>query len=226
MSEILKLLLQVQPEARLGCDPILNHPILLKKINIFKDKIEESGDDILLQTIKVPKNILFLSDRLPQSKYQKIQKKKHNRSQEPILPELNNNRASPKRRQNSGYQNSKKRYGSPKPNNLHVVDKNSILPDIQVRNASPLRVSSPKKEEAKKAAKLINNEHLNQIYQMYVPYLKNNNQYKNYKYIMQNDKSQHMKNIEKYYDIYNIKPLKKERKMNNKKLSPLNRPIY
>ena len=135
--------------------------------NVKQTIAEDSSDNILLQTIKVPKNILLLSDRLPQSNYVKFGMngpRKNNQSQEPILPNLTNTRASPKRRgDNEQSPNSldknRKKYtyidGTPIKQqqnnnvNIHVIDKN-LLPDIagNPRQGSPkARQGSPKKDK-------------------------------------------------------------------------------
>jgi hypothetical protein len=74
-----KLLLQVLPENRPSCgkkllniDQLLKHPYILKRIDSVK-KAKQNDDSInnnLLQTIRVPKNLLVLTDRLPQKNYE------------------------------------------------------------------------------------------------------------------------------------------------------------
>jgi hypothetical protein len=49
----------------------LKHPIIQKRIDYFKHHTEEPEDQALLQTIRIPKNLLFLSDKLPQPNYEK-----------------------------------------------------------------------------------------------------------------------------------------------------------
>jgi hypothetical protein len=51
----------------------------MKRIEYFKSYTEDVEDQSLLQTIKIPKNLLFLSDKLPQPNYEKqnINKKNH-----------------------------------------------------------------------------------------------------------------------------------------------------
>ncbi len=44
---------------------------MLKRIEYFKNTTEENEDQALLQTIRIPKNLLFLSDKLPQANYSK-----------------------------------------------------------------------------------------------------------------------------------------------------------
>jgi hypothetical protein len=60
-------------------DQILKHPIILKRLEIFKateDIKNEEGS--LLQTIRIPKNLLLLSDKLPQPNYEKRSNRKQN----------------------------------------------------------------------------------------------------------------------------------------------------
>ena len=73
---IVKLLLQVNPENRPTCEEILKHPIVVKRIEYFSsfDDAKYSQEEFydgkeLLRTIKIPKNLLFLSDKLPKPNY-------------------------------------------------------------------------------------------------------------------------------------------------------------
>ena len=73
LFEIVKLLIQVNSDLRPSCDQILKNSIMIKKIeyfNSFEDD-KDSEDKELLKTIRIPKNLLFLSDKLPKPKYQK-----------------------------------------------------------------------------------------------------------------------------------------------------------
>ena len=71
LFEVIKLLLQIIPDARPSCEEILKHPIIQKRIEYFKSFTgeEQNEDKALLQTIHIPKNLLFLSDKLPKPNY-------------------------------------------------------------------------------------------------------------------------------------------------------------
>ena len=73
LFQVVQFLLQVNPNSRPSCEQILNHPIVQKRIEYFKSFAgeEESEDKCLLKTIHMPKNILFLSDKLPKPNYDK-----------------------------------------------------------------------------------------------------------------------------------------------------------
>ena len=79
LFQIVQFLLQVNPKSRPSCDQILNHPIVQKRIEYFKSISGEketinnnSGNNkSLLKTIHMPKNLLFLSDKLPKPNYDK-----------------------------------------------------------------------------------------------------------------------------------------------------------
>ena len=73
LFEIVKLLIQVNTDLRPSCDEILRHPIIQKRIEYFKTFTgeQENEDKALLQTIRIPKNLLFLSDKLPKPNYSK-----------------------------------------------------------------------------------------------------------------------------------------------------------
>ena len=73
LFQVVQFLLQVNPNSRPSCEQILNHPIVQKRIEYFKSFAgeEESEDKCLLKTIHMPKNLLFLSDKLPKPNYDK-----------------------------------------------------------------------------------------------------------------------------------------------------------
>jgi len=79
LSEILKLMIQIEVGARPSCDELLNMPIIKKRIDFFNNKnnqneIKDENNDStnnkeLLKTIRVPKNISNLSRNLPKPNY-------------------------------------------------------------------------------------------------------------------------------------------------------------
>ena len=78
LFQIIQFLLQVNPKLRPSCEQILNHPIIQKRIEYFKsisgdkDNSNNAGNNkSLLKTIHMPKNLLFLSDKLPKPNYDK-----------------------------------------------------------------------------------------------------------------------------------------------------------
>ncbi len=75
---IVKLLLQVNSDNRPSCDRILKNVIVKKRIEYFNsfdnNDNEDNDDQLLLRTIKMPKNLLFLSDKLPKPNYDKHMK--------------------------------------------------------------------------------------------------------------------------------------------------------
>ena len=80
LFQVVQFLLQVNPHSRPSCEQILNHPIVQKRIEYFKSFAgeEESEDKCLLKTIHMPKNLLFLSDKLPKPNYDKQFKNTNN----------------------------------------------------------------------------------------------------------------------------------------------------
>lgn len=60
-------------------DQLLKHPHIQKRTEMVKSYGDEDADSNLnvnlLQTIKIPKNLLVLSDRLPQANYAKSESK-------------------------------------------------------------------------------------------------------------------------------------------------------
>jgi NIMA (never in mitosis gene a)-related kinase len=82
LAEIVSLLIQVDSNTRPSCDELLNNPIIRKRIEYFKafagDEVNE--DMALLKTINIPKNLLFLTDKLPQPNYDKKKNNNTNNS--------------------------------------------------------------------------------------------------------------------------------------------------
>jgi len=71
LNFVLNSLLQVNPSNRPSCEDILKLQVIQNKIQFFnhfglQDDFEEK---ILLQTIKIPKNLIFLGDKLPPKNY-------------------------------------------------------------------------------------------------------------------------------------------------------------
>ena len=76
ISEIIKLLLKVKSKDRPTCGQILKHPLVKKRIEFFQAEagnenidIDDMEEGVLLKTIRIPKNILCLTDKLPEANY-------------------------------------------------------------------------------------------------------------------------------------------------------------
>jgi len=89
LAEIVGLLIQVDPNNRPSCDELLNNPIIRKRIEYFKAFAgdEDNEDLALLKTINIPKNLLFLTDKLPQPNYDK--KKNNNNTNNSLKTSAN-----------------------------------------------------------------------------------------------------------------------------------------
>lgn len=102
LVELVKFLLHVNPENRPTAEQILKHPIIQKRIEFFKTYTEDMHiENNLLQTIRIPKNLLFLTDRLPQANYEKTKKKdpevKKKKDKESLSKETKEETKKPKR---------------------------------------------------------------------------------------------------------------------------------
>ena len=75
IKEIIKLLLKVNPKERPSCSQILNHELIKKRLEFFQaqtgfeDDLDTNDETVLLKTIRIPKNIIFLSEKLPGAQY-------------------------------------------------------------------------------------------------------------------------------------------------------------
>ena len=80
LFQVIQYLLQVNPISRPSCEQILSHPVVMKRIEYFKSFAgeDDNEDKCLLKTIHMPKNLLFLSDKLPKPNYDKQFKSTNN----------------------------------------------------------------------------------------------------------------------------------------------------
>ena len=85
IAEIIKFLLKVNPIDRPSCSQILKHPLVIKRIEFFKeqegfkeDDFDEMDEGKLLKTLRVTKNMLFLSEQLPTANYDSPKMHKNN----------------------------------------------------------------------------------------------------------------------------------------------------
>ena len=74
---MLKLMIQVQPKRRPNTDEVLEHPIFRKRSQKYYPEFDDEdyseayqGHSNLLKTIRLPKNIMHLSSRLPKKNYE------------------------------------------------------------------------------------------------------------------------------------------------------------
>ena len=77
IKEIIKLLLKVKTKERPTCAQILKHPLIKKRIEFFQAQagndnidIDDMEEGVLLRTIRIPSNLLCLSDKLPEANYE------------------------------------------------------------------------------------------------------------------------------------------------------------
>ena len=94
MNDIIDYLLKVNPKERPNCDDILKHPVVKKRLEFFQAQAGENEDldnideGVLLRTIRIPKNIIFLSDKLPEKNYEKA--KSHSKAMGRNIHKKNN----------------------------------------------------------------------------------------------------------------------------------------
>ena len=138
LFEIVKLLIQVNTDLRPSCDEILKNPIIQRRIEYFKSFTGEleSEDKALLQTIRIPKNLLFLSDKLPKPNYSK-----HMRAANISTEKLNINNY--KSFQTSEEKDDRKEIQIKKP--LNIINSNKDIIINKNKNILPLmKINEPK----------------------------------------------------------------------------------
>ena len=254
LFEIVKLLIQVNSDLRPSCDDILKNKIIQKRIEYFKSfgGEQESEDKALLQTIKMPKNLLFLSDKLPKPNYSKsIQNIKNN-----SMDKINTN--------NYGKISLKSDNSNEQMKNIKILPKvmiqepkissQNLKLDININknNSSIIHSGSQKliinPNNHKKSLhrnmsdlpslKPINHSKINNannMYKIYAPILNRqqikNNQYKAYNYLnmlqkyyqYQNPQVNNRNNINYYYQVRMNRINSGKKNIPNRVLSPIKR---
>ena len=134
LNIMIKSLLQVAPINRPSCDTIMKMPIFVKRAEqIFsKEDAHFDNKDELLKTIRIPKNLLYLTDRLPRPNYSTRNEEDH------ILPSINQRKQS-----NSEIKQAKSK----------VIHANSSHPSIDSEKlviSDLLKINSKKKSKIQK----------------------------------------------------------------------------
>ena len=200
LNEILKLLFNVNPKERPSCDELLKNSIIKNKIEFFEEN-KKFGDDSnnnedkeLLKTIKISKNLLFLSGRLPKANY-------NNENEANNIKKLDNNKLLIK--SITSINEEKKDYILPtiKLKNIQMLKKNIKLKKLNVfteptinkneeniiknknknliLNSSPNKITQSNENKIYNNAKsqrnkriivsnLLRNKGMNNLYKMYV----------------------------------------------------------
>ena len=73
LSNVIKLMLQKNPANRPSTDKLLNSSLLNKKATELNIEKNNSINTELLKTIRVPKKMHYLTDRLPKSNYEGVE---------------------------------------------------------------------------------------------------------------------------------------------------------
>ena len=128
ISDILKFLFKVKPTERPSCGQILKHPAVIKRLEFFRAQagsenvdFDDMDEGVLLRTIRIPKNILNLSDKLPESNYDylpginKNKRNKDNSNNTSTLPDIQSH-SSFNKENNSINENNR--------NNFHILNSN------------------------------------------------------------------------------------------------------
>jgi hypothetical protein len=88
-----------------------------------------------------------------------------------------------------------------------IKDNDNLQDEYEIK-----KNSDKKKLQMIKLMPYVNNEHISNIYKIYAPHIKHQSPIKYNKYSLEKNKNQngaYLKNLEKYYDYYNVyKPMK------------------
>ena len=70
LSRLIKSFLQITPQLRPSCDKILEMPSIKKRIELYyPERKHDIEQNILLKTIRLPNNMMYLTDKLPGANY-------------------------------------------------------------------------------------------------------------------------------------------------------------
>ena len=250
ISDLLKLLFKLNAKERPSCDEILKNPIVIKRMDFLKSCSSDENVDLinmdenfLLRTIRIPKNLLFLSNKLPKPNYDaksdinistaentKEIKKTDNNIILPVIQKLKN------RYNNSNTDNDKiiiESYNDKKSNNIldSPRNNNSPSPSNQIPksenklnnisiNHKPRKLVIPQLNKPRNGGGY--NNALNQLYKLYVsndykkPYGKNSNNLGLYlpNHYIRNNSNNKRSNSNSYINPNNIN--------SKRRLSPIN----
>eukprot|EP00825_Cyclidium_porcatum_P029058 TRINITY_DN3113_c0_g1_i4.p1 TRINITY_DN3113_c0_g1~~TRINITY_DN3113_c0_g1_i4.p1 ORF type:complete len:631 (+),score=127.44 TRINITY_DN3113_c0_g1_i4:119-2011(+) len=81
LANVIRALLQVAPHLRPSCDKILQLPAVQKRLNESLLVEVDEQQSFLLNTIRIPKNLHYLTDRLPKPNYQPLKLRKIDKHQ-------------------------------------------------------------------------------------------------------------------------------------------------
>ena len=140
ISDMLKFLFKVKPTERPSCGQILKHPAVIKRLEFFRAQagsenvdFDDMDEGVLLRTIRIPKNILNLAEKLPESNYDYlpgIMKNKKNNKDNSInnsaLPEIQSHTSFNKENNNSFNENNR--------NNIHIINSNKANEKNHINN--------------------------------------------------------------------------------------------
>ena len=157
LFKIVQYLLQVNSIQRPSCEQILQHPIVLKRIEYFKSfgNEDENEDKCLLKTIHMPKNLLFLSDKLPKPNYDKNFKNTNNNNNnnsndEEVQKYRSYNKIANLNNTNNNSINNSNKSEISKDNNIYPLLKNrgvKLVPLNNKRNNNLSNIIERKKEK-------------------------------------------------------------------------------
>ena len=140
ISEMLKLLFKVKAKDRPSCGEILKHPLVQKRLEFFRSQagnenieFDDMDEGVLLRTIRIPKNILNLAEKLPESNYDYLPKlSKNNRNNKEandgIFPDINSHSNFHKENNASYHENNKNNLNT---KNINKINENKKLTNIK-----------------------------------------------------------------------------------------------
>ena len=155
--EMCKFLLKVNPNNRPTCAEILKHPLVMKRIEFFKEQegfkdenFDEMDEGQLLKTLRVTKNMLFLSEQLPSANYNNNTVKNNEKEKNNIT--INNTTKSTKINNSLPSITTNSNYHATNEENNNTELSNKVTNKINIiKNITNSEVPKIKNQESKKS---------------------------------------------------------------------------
>eukprot|EP00826_Nyctotherus_ovalis_P048217 TRINITY_DN5652_c0_g10_i2.p1 TRINITY_DN5652_c0_g10~~TRINITY_DN5652_c0_g10_i2.p1 ORF type:complete len:331 (+),score=60.28 TRINITY_DN5652_c0_g10_i2:823-1815(+) len=87
LASVIRALLQVSPQLRPACGNILRMPAVIERVEELVGEIKVD-ENVLLKTIRVPKKLLSLTNRLPKANYETSDKQSRHTTMGNYLPDI------------------------------------------------------------------------------------------------------------------------------------------
>ena len=173
LNEIISFMLKVNPKSRLSTNELLSTPVIVDKIR-GGVVLKENSEDVrltLLQTIKFPNNIQYLTDKLPRSNYEPLLLQNKTDYASAVDPVRVNSSMKERSQMGSASMNRQTNNKSQIHEMSQIHDSSQILPELNQRNLrkSPVRAANKHSAQGMQLDRKLEKQH-ERIEQVLEPY--------------------------------------------------------